>query len=667
MIFLDSEYNRPQDKNINPLCLSFADITGEITRSLWVQSTKGKNLCVEYLKTLEGQTLVAFNVESEARALISIGVDPLKYEWVDLFLEYRMLSNHNHDLMYGEHLVDGKVKTLRPYRDSKGKDNLASVLFKMCGITIDEAFKEESRRLILDHMEWNRLQKDQIMRYCDEDTRHLPKLFKAMSAYYKKVIPAREIPLVKTEARWRGEYAVRTALMVTHGYPINMDMVKAFTSNIPILMNDCIQDIIEQFPEIKPFEFVPRTGKYKMNLSNIRAWIKTTPHHKSWILTDGGVKGDRQFSLSLEAFSDFFDFTHSYPRGNFGAQMVRFLKLKQSLNGFVNKAGAENKTFWDYVGSDGMVRPYMNIYKAQSSRSQPLATGFIFLKPAWQRSLVQAPEGQYVLGADYGSEEFFISALWSNDINMLRAYEEGDVYLYYGKLMGVIPPDGTKLTHPTERQACKATVLGISYMMSKFGLAKKLTTDTGIEHDEDMAQEYINGFEEAFPDFAERRTDAIEEYISRGYLKIPDGWYMFGHNENDRSVGNCPIQGLAAAIMRKAVQLAQDAGLNIIFTLHDALYIQGNIEDMSMDADTLVNCMREAFCFYFEGKVKEKAKAIRLDCHGWSADFEDEESSIVSPEGNKISIGKYHVDERAIEEYEKFKRYFYSNSGLELL
>ena len=61
-------------------------------------------------------------------------------------------------------------------------------------------------------------------------------------------------------------------------------------------------------------------------------------------------------------------------------------------------------------------------------------------------------------------------------------------------------------------------------------------------------------------------TEALEEYKIKGYIFLPDGWFMWGDNDNFRSVGNVPIQGLGSCIMRKAVELAQDRGLDVIYS-----------------------------------------------------------------------------------------------------
>jgi hypothetical protein len=379
-------------------------------------------------------------------------------------------------------------------------------------------------------------------------------------------------------------------------------------------------------------------------------------------MTDGGKKEMPDLSLAMEAFTDFFDFKHDYPKDNFGAQMVRFLKLKQNLFGFVSSPDKKRRSFWDYVGSDGMVRPYMNIYGAQTSRTQPASTGFMFLKPAWMRALVVPPKGKAMAGIDFGSQEFLLSALLSNDLEMIEAYMSGDPYLAFGKLRNVIPKDGTKATHKIEREMCKSSVLGISYAMTKYGLAIKMTADTGKICSEDEAQEWINEFYNAFPDLAEYKKDIEDSYEDDRFLKLSCGWYLFGDNENPRSVGNFLVQGLGSTIMRKAVDIAVEKGVQVVKTLHDAIYIIYDIGDEKQILK-LRDAMIEAMGFYFTGRLKEMAMKIKLDPFAWSPDYSEGEMDV---EGWKVPTSPLYIDERAIGEYKQFSKYF-EDSDADLL
>jgi hypothetical protein len=334
--------------------------------------------------------------------------------------------------------------------------------------------------------------------------------------------------------------------------------------------------------------------------------------------------------------------------------MVRFLKLKQSLYGF-SASGGKRKNFWDSVGPDGRVRPYMNHYGAQSSRSQPAASGFMFLKPAWMRALVTPDKDRFMASIDYGQQEFFIAALESGDRNMIEAYLSGDPYLFGAKLAGAIPRDGTKETHAAERNLYKNTYLGIQYGMTKYGLAIKLTHDTGRTWTEDEAQEQIDIFENTFPDYMAWKETIGNSYEQDGMIKLPCGWRMWGDNENIRSVYNVPVQGFGASVMRKSVDLAVAKGCKMAFTLHDANYIEGRIGE-EIKIKYLADAMTEAFVHYVNPKFKNIARQIKLDPFAWSPSYKKDSEFEVG--GLIVPCSNLYIDSRAQEDYDKFSKYF---------
>ena len=106
--------------------------------------------------------------------------------------------------------------------------------------------------------------------------------------------------------------------------------------------------------------------------------------------------------------------------------------------------------------------------------------------------------------------------------------------------------------------------------------------------------------------------------------------------------------------MKKAVALAQDAGLDVIFTLHDALYVEYNSGDYGA-IDTLIDCMDRAFRFYIPEKLKHRANC-RMDAETWGPDYTP--GTVLTPKGFKVKVEQVHVDERAVDEYKQFSKYF---------
>lgn len=665
--YFDSEFCRVSSPVLRTV--SAAVLFLDKISSWWTDDIQGYANARSFFMVLPKDTvIVCFNVESEARFLISIGIDPRQFKWQCLYLEYLMLMNHNHEIAYGRHLIDGKVKRLRPYVDEKGKSSLAGALWKMCEVEVDTVHKTVMRDLIISDPEiFTEEEKKDILKYNESDIIHLPHLQRAIANYIMKKLPKDQVKLWFEESMRRADYAVETAYMVYHGYPINVEWARNLTDNVEPLLDECVRDINSQFPgEYVPFSFDKKNFRWKKNESNWRKWIRDNKLENGWPLTEGGKTGTRNLSLALEAWTDRFDYRHTYPRGNYGAQLVRYLRLKQSLNGFREKAGKDKKTFWDYVGPDGRVRPYHNIYGAQSARTQPSATGFIFLKPAWQRTVVHPPKGKMIVGIDYVSEEVLLAALESGDEALIGDYAKGDIYLAYGQRIGVIPLHGTKQTHKYERDLQKPVILGWQFGMTGHGLSRNLTAQTGRVWDVEEAQDLLDQLDETYWKFAEYRKNVIGRYEDYRMLKLKDGWYLFGDNHNPRSCQNFGIQGGGSDIMRRSVmECTRRYGLKVIKTLHDALYIECDVNDWTA-IDNFFAAMREGFVSYYRGTPQEEtAKLIRMDGYAWGDDLL--ETEVKTPEGHKISLMPLYIDERATEEFEQFKGFFFENSGVDAL
>lgn len=679
MLFIDFEFNSTTQEKVNLVCCSILNSKNSKVENFWLlDNEKEKSRLNSYL-TRHTDTLVSWSVVAESRSLYSLGLDPMIFNWLDLFLEYKCLSNHSDKYNYGKQLVNGKVvntqkpkpKWERTEEDSatgfKPTHSLAEATYKLTGKIRDTEHKNKMRDIIISNDKKLILEnKKAIMDYCQEDVVFLPELYKVMFEEYRDRLGYEyKKDEIVNGALFRGKYAALTGIRESKGYPINVEHTKNFSDQVANILDECQRDINSQFPEISPFKWKKSENRFAWNQIKTKQWIRDRGLDEKWKKTDSN-----DLSLSLEAWTNEFDYKHDYPRGNFGAQMVRYLKLKQSLNGFRPKQKDTDKSFWDSVGEDGRVRPYMGIYNSQSSRSQPPSTSYLLLKPAWQRSLLQPAKGKCITSIDYGSEEYFISALFYNDKKMIESYLSGDVYLAFAKESKMVPQNATKSSHKYERDLCKATVLGISYLMSKYGLSKKLTADTGKEWTPDQAQELIDMFYDTYQDFAQGQKDYLSDYEIGGWASLPDGWIMWGDNDNFRSVTNYPSQGLGASIMRNADLRCHRSGLYIPCTLHDALYMEHDYGDWEA-IDKMKEAMIEGFARFFPENY-DIAKQIRLDPFTWGPDLprptvkiddktgrkEKIYSTITTPGGLEVEVSDIYIDERAESEYEKFSKYF---------
>lgn len=709
--YIDFEFTKSKEKHLNLICCSLK--FNGTTQTYWLQEPfDNRQDLINILTKMnkENTQFVAYQVVAEARCFLTLGIDPTTCQWIDLHLEDKMLTNSNEEYGYGDQLVDGKeVKTFNytRYDDewspelncSKPQRNYASCCYRFLDkLLVDTDRKNEIRDLIITkEKDFNTKEIQQIIEYCESDVEHLPKILDKVLEIYKEY----DMPEQPEAMLQRAEYSALTAIMEAEGYPVNEEALRKFQASTSIIMNECMRDIAEKcdtitdckrytpfekkgtihkcirdlegyYLGISPEEVIELFGDdydrmrsrkkavtayrnylaeptWKMNTTNIRKWI----NDKSGLLYGWEKTKTGALSLSKDSWQKKYNYSHDYPDDKYEAQIIRFLKLKESMNGFLPNS---KKPITNNLGVDGRIRPYMNIYGAQSSRSQPSSSSFIFLKAAWTRVLVHPKPDKVIVAIDYSSQEVLVQGILSAmfvgkyTTAMIESYSSGDVYLDFAKKAGAVPQDATKQSHKNERDLFKSTFLGIGYGMGARSLARKLTSDTGKHVDEEVAEELIEQFYEIYSDYAVYLQQLESDYEDSGKLQLLDHWTLFGDNYNIRSVKNFMIQGNAAVVMRRAVKLCKEYNLKCIKTLHDALYVEMDADENLADNVSKFNLiMRKAVTDTFKHPA---AKLIRTDVTVWGDYFEN----------NTLNAGyeekRYYVDERSRKDYDFFSKYF---------
>lgn len=681
--FIDTEYSDTKEPHVTPVCCCldvWEDGKRKYTVDFWTHDNPEEtqslwNVLTELAN--DNATFVSFSWSAECRYLSAIGFDPGTVNAIDLYLEYRMLGNHLSEITYGKHLIDGKVKFLKPpprygekeeLRDEESYQrtpfSLAAATYKLLGVERDTQHKELMRERVIRGGPYSQEDATAIMKYCREDTVHLHELHEKMWKLLKQKVSECEgsvrVSQLLEEQYLRADYARRTARMEDLGYPVDVPAMKRLAENVPYLLREIQRDVNRQLDGVIPFkvfEWDKKTQTFTRNVKLILDHLEAQ-YGDMW----PERTETKRISINEEALQKMVSDRHAF-RPVLVDQLYRFARFQQSINGFRPPKDSEKKTIWDSLGSDGRVRPYMGIYGAQSSRSQPASTGFIFLKSAVFRGLVTPRKGRVIVASDYGQQEFLVAAILSGDKKMLEAYRSGDVYLYFAKAAGAVPKEATKKTHPEMRDRFKAAVLGMSYLMGCKGLANKITNDTGTFTSPKQAQVIIDQFDQTFSTYAEWRRERIEEYVQaqrQGYgatVRLGDGWRMFGDNPNFRSVANIPIQGFGAVAMRCAVARAQDAGLDVLFTLHDAIYPEIDFGDWGA-IDTFMDCMDKGFedavKMSFGGRLPAHYTPCRQDPQAWGPDFEGMEE-ITTPRGLTIPVQPRYADKRAKKELARWE------------
>jgi hypothetical protein len=602
---------------------------------------------------LKDYTFVAYVAEAEARGLHAIFGFMPRFKCIDLYLEYRCLLNHDNKLSYGEQYLNGEVvKTTPPpskwvqhtmSQDELESDghhkpsfSLAAATYKLLGHKIDAKEKTEVRDIIIaSKPDAINAARDRILKYNATDIDYLmPMMNKIFNMHRRK---GDTVENWTAAAIKRGDYAVRTARMIVAGYPVNNSKVDKLISNVKGILDEAIQDCLEYSAEVESFRYDKKQDKYVATEKAIREWV-TLQAKPNWRTTYKG-----KLSISRDAFKDWYD---SDSEGFAGAY-CRYLKTKQSLNGFMPAKG--KRTFKDFTGRDGRVRPFYGIYGSQSSRSQPGATGYIWLKAKWCQNMLEAPKGRALASADFASQEFLVAGIISQDDNMIDSYATGDVYLAFGKLANMIPHDGTKESHSRERDICKTIILGLSYGMSAKGLAPRITQAMGVECPLADAENYVQLFNDSYPEYTAWKYATVRQYEEDGMLQLSDGWKMWGDNDNTRSVTNFMVQGEGACILRESVRLCQDRGLKVIATVHDSIVV----DIPSAIAVKCLDILHDSMVEGFENVMKTYGRTVSIRVEGecWSKDIR------LPYTHRNFKITQEFIHEKGVKDYERFKKY----------
>jgi len=668
-VLIDFEYKYTPETDFKLVSCAIHLMPQNTKHFFWLyKNEEEQNKLFKFLLEHEDAIHVAFNVSgAEGLCYLNLGLDVMKFKWIDLQLEWKQLINSRDKYNSGKHLVKGQVKTIPTVRDfyryknnKKGlikkygvntsgspDKSLAAMTYKLLGVDVDLFKKNKMRDLIIYTPEFTEENIKAIRDYNMSDIDEMWSLLKAAKGARYQLSLAKDdcFNMRLSDMLFRGRVSAATSVMMHRGYPVKKDDLMNLKNNIPLITNNAIEGMIANGHNL--FKDLPKASKQKIEQGfkysrDMKAWqdaISKSDYVDNWPKTDTG-----KFKLDKETLQSFYPFKYNFPDDNIYAQMIRFLSLQSSLKG-LNKTA--RGSFFDSVGSDNRSRPFLNPYGSQTARWQPKATGFMFLKSAWMRGAVHPEPGKMICGIDYASQEILVAACLSEDLGLIDAYKSGDIYLYYGKKMGVIPKNGTKETHKIMRNVCKSAVLGIGFGMGAAKLSITMSEASGKKMSVEDAQYFIDGYYEVFSDYGDYREELEEMYDEGVPIELPCGWRLYADNPNRNSVLNFPVQGTASTILRVATIKAVEAGLELLFPLHDALYCEMKVNDFDA-VKKLDNIMKEA-CVEVLGP---SGKLMRTDVDVWGDDIKKP----LAPKN--YTIYDRYLDKRGEAEFNNYKKYF---------
>jgi DNA polymerase-1 len=213
-----------------------------------------------------------------------------------------------------------------------------------------------------------------------------------------------------------------------------------------------------------------------------------------------------------------------------------------------------------------------------------------------RKCFVASGQDLVLVAADYSQIELRILAHLSQDLNLMKAFQQGeDIHnATASQIYGVNEADVTR----EMRYAVKRVNFGIIYGMSAFGLAKDLQVP------QPQAQEFIDRYFMRYPRVKTFMDQAVKDCEEKGYVVtllnrrryIPEI-----HNQNlairqfaQRQAINTPVQGSAADLMKLAM-----------------IRIQKSLDDLKLPAKMIITVHDELVFEVFESQVQELIVLIR--------------------------------------------------------
>lgn len=626
---------------------------------------------------------------AEWEAFSRLGVDMSAYDWVDVHLLYRILSNS-----YTE----------------KTETTLVSMCKDILGVSIDSAHKETMRELCISgNVAGNEAQ---IMEYCEEDTRHLiPALFNLEDRLNRRLALDVTMPV---NCRHRGDRSTPVASLIMElmeslkaftaishrGIPVNGDRLRAVREGARVVRDKQIREFVEKYPSTwdfitpstksldkvvseeerldalkdTPFEAIMEDFKKLIESKSIRtqailcgqyaewyecnvkgtggSWKRNDKECRRFLLADLKARGlldgypltdSGKLSLSKDVLKD----TFGKQTGTFGGDFRVLMNKITCYNGIL----ADGKSDWlsAYDENDGLMRyRTLNPFSTVTWRCAPSpSNGWVF---GWDKSLysvIEPQEGKWLVELDFSSEETFIQAQVFNDPAYRELYASKDIYLYTGVLTGMIPrsdfdsmsKDDLKTKYKKQRDLLKTFTLAIGYGAGNKTLAGK----TGLPLSE--VEKFRRNYDKAFSRTMYVRNE-LKNRMESGRLKclwLANGLCATLNRHKVKTSFNAPlnypIQGTGSVILAKVARDFERAGIRTIATIHDAVVFEVDEGDMDtiQKAHTLMKEAADYVLNVQEGEEGMKVGEPEIVKHGeiWTPEhaFDDQAREILNAGG----------------------------------
>ena len=372
---------------------------------------------------------------------------------------------------------------------------------------------------------------------------------------------------LEEEGLWEWEWKIEAPLsevlaeMESHGVKIDIDYLKTLLQEF----QKKLKNLEERMYSLVGTKFNPRSSQevakilfHKLNLPK----VKTTPKSKI-PSTDAEVLKELATLHPLPNL--LLEYRYIYKLKS--TYLEPFLKMADTVSHRIHTEFNQTGTATGRLSSQN---PNLQNIPIKGEEGKKIRKIFI------------AEKGYVLLSVDYSQIELRILAHFSQDENLLKAFEEGkDIHSFTASEIFNVPME--KIT-PEMRRLAKAINFGIAYGMSAYGLSKELQISVS------SAEEFIKKYFARYPKIKVFIEEIVKFAKENGYVKTIVGRKRYvpelkSSNYATREMGkriaiNTPIQGSAAdlikcamvALFKKLKELNLET--KIILQVHDELLLE---------------------------------------------------------------------------------------------
>jgi hypothetical protein len=549
VVFCDFEYSAPDGERPTVHCMVAAELRSGRTHRLWFP--RGPIPAQPPFPIGPKALFVAFFATAEFSCFHSLGWR-LPARVLDLYGEFK------------RHIcgLAGEPK----------KPSLVYALDRFGLQSLDVVEKSDMRDLAIRGGPFTHGERTALLDYCEGDTRALPRLLEVM-------IPHVDLP----RAVHRGEFVKALSHVEHNGIPMDTATIALLDENLESIQSDMIRIVDKDYGVYEGTHF---------RAERFARWLHR--HDIAWPRTQtGALSTDTRV---FETMSKTFPILTPLRQLRQILAVLRFADLP--------------------VGRDGRNRCIMSPFGTITGRCAPSTSRFIFARPVWARSLIKPPSGRALAYVDWASQEYAVGAVLSGDSDMVADYVAGDPYLAFAKRIGTVPENATKQSHRAERDVIKSVILGTQYGMGEKSLA------TRIGKSSTHARELLDAHRNTYRRFWAWSDAAVNYALFRGHLWTRYGWRTHvkyqktkdrdNDDPNTRSLQNFVCQGNAADMLRIAAGFICDAGVQLDATIHDAVLIEADSDEIDDAVETARRAMNRASRLVLSGfELRTDVEVIR--------------------------------------------------------